>query len=97
MSNKLSTQPPNGQARNPGWLRALIGLGIVLGAGLLIAFVVAIYEDVKSPGELAFAEETVDIGRLAIGQQVVYRFSMRNSGGKPVNIKKMSASAVEGC
>lgn len=97
MSKKPSPQPPNGQARNPGRLRALIGLAIVLGAGLLIAFVVAIYEDVQSPGELAFAEETVDIGRLAIGQQVVYRFSMRNSGGKPVNIKKLSASAVEGC
>lgn len=97
MEKTSSTQLPNGQARKPGWLRALIGSSIVLGAGILIAFVVVVYKDLQGPGELAFAQETVDVGRLAIGQQVIQRFSMRNTGGKPVAIKKMSVSAVEGC
>lgn len=97
MSNKPSTQLPNGRARKPGWLRALIGTAVVLGVGLLLAFVIVVYKDLQGPGELTFAQETVDVGRLAIGQSVVQRFSMQNTGGKPVTIKKLSASAVEGC
>ncbi len=75
----------------------LQGLGVALGAGLLLFFLATAYNDTVRPGELVFAEESVDVGQVLIGQPVIHRFSMRNAGGKPVTITRKSASAVEGC
>lgn len=78
-------------------LSALKGIGIVLGAILTLVFVVVVYLDASRPGQLTFSQESVDVGQLPVGQAVVYRFTMRNTGTGPVTITKKTAAALEGC
>lgn len=64
---------------------------------LAAIFAVSALQRPQNPGELAFASESVDVGRVPLGQAVVQRFEMRNVGDQPVTITKKVAAALEGC
>ena len=52
----------------------------------------------QKDGELVFTPESVDIGRVPLGQSAPYRYVMRNVGDRPVKItSKPKVAAIEGC
>ncbi len=68
----------------------------------LVAIVIAILSSSalqKPPraGELAFDVESVDAGTVPLGQTVVQRYQMRNTGDTPVTILRAPVAALEGC
>ncbi len=51
-----------------------------------------------SAGELAFNPESIDLGRVPLGQAAPFRYAMRNVGAQPVRItSKPKVAAIEGC
>lgn len=78
--------------------RAWLVVGLVLLVGTLgVLGAVRDLQEASSDGELAFAKESVDLGRVPLGQPLIYRYQMRNVGNKPVSITKRDVAAVEGC
>lgn len=48
-------------------------------------------------GEIAFSPESVDLGRVPLGEKASFRYQMRNTGNKPVRILRAKIEALEGC
>ncbi len=76
--------------------RVLLLASALLLAGGVAAFVL-LGGGGQREGELVFAEETIDAGRLPLGQKAPGRFIARNVGGKPVKFAVTGVKVLEGC
>ena len=74
-------------------------VGIVVGGLLLVgALAVSALRPQPSEGQLVFTPESVDLGRIPLGQAAPFRYQMRNVGDQPVRIvSQPNVVAVEGC
>ncbi len=76
---------------------AALALALLVVAGLVLIGLQWRSQPQKE-GQLAFTPESIDLGRVPIGQTAAFRFALRNIGDKPVKItSKPKVAALEGC